>query len=108
VYRLPPRTRSGGHRAEEWGLDHPLWTGRLRVVGQDDACLIRLEDAQTGELFAAGPYTLDGRAVETAMDSSRYFVLRVEDAGRHAFIGVGFRERNDAFDFNATLQAYLR
>ncbi|KAI8052892.1 hypothetical protein BDF22DRAFT_743570 [Syncephalis plumigaleata] len=83
------------------GLDHPIWTGRLRVIGQGDACFIRLEDTTTNELFAAGPYTPDGRAVETAIDSSRYFVLRVEDAGMHI-------RRNDAFDFNATLQAYLR
>ncbi|KAI9595017.1 hypothetical protein BDF19DRAFT_89477 [Syncephalis fuscata] len=108
VYRLPPRTRSGGYRAEEWGLDNPMWTGRIRIIGQGEQCFIRLEDPKTEELFAAGPYASDGRAVEVALDSSRYFVLRVEDAGRRAFIGIGFRERNDAFDFNATLQSYLR
>lgn len=43
--------------------------------------------------------------MERCIDSSRYFVLRIEnESGRHMFIGVAFNERNDAFDFNTSLE----
>ena len=40
-----------------------------------------------------------------SVDSSRYFVLRIQNAaGRHMYIGLAFNERNDAFDFNTSLE----
>jgi hypothetical protein len=69
------------------------------VVSCGDCCEIRLEDPATGDLFAAC-FVLPGQrdsVVETVLDSSRYFVLRIEDdSGKHAFVGLGFNERNDA------------
>jgi hypothetical protein len=82
VYKIPPRQTSQGHRAADWNGNH-LWTGRCRVVGKGEVCEIKLEDPQTGNLFAACPVTLPGPdqapSVEPVMDSSRYFVLRIED-----------------------------
>ncbi|KAJ4726907.1 Adaptin ear-binding coat-associated protein 1 [Melia azedarach] len=114
VYKIPPRTTSGGYKCGEWLQSHKIWSGRLRVVSCKDRCEIRLEDPNSGELFAAC-FVYPGQrenSVETVLDSSRYFVLKIEDGtGKHAFIGLGFNERNEAFDFNVALsdhEKYVR
>jgi len=111
VYSLPPRTNtSRGYKAADWGLDKPSWTGRMRIVSVNDKVSIKLEDKVTGQLFAAGPVDqYPGIAVESVTDSSRYYVLRVaDDSGRVAFIGIGFADRGDAFDFNVALQDHFK
>ncbi|WOL15932.1 hypothetical protein Cni_G24714 [Canna indica] len=114
VYKIPPRSTSGGYKCGEWMQSDKIWSGRLRVVSCGQRCEIRLEDPGSGELFAAC-FVLPGQresSVEPALDSSRYFVLKIEDGqGKHAFIGLGFNERNEAFDFNVALsdhEKYLR
>uniref|UniRef100_A0A0D9XKJ7 NECAP PHear domain-containing protein n=1 Tax=Leersia perrieri TaxID=77586 RepID=A0A0D9XKJ7_9ORYZ len=106
VYKIPPRVTSGGYKCGEWLQSDKIWSGRLRVVSCGDRCEIRLEDPGSGDLFAAC-FVLPGQresSVETVLDSSRYFVLRIEDGrGKHAFVGLGFGERNEAFDFNVAL-----
>ncbi|CAI9288439.1 unnamed protein product [Lactuca saligna] len=97
--------RLGGRRVLRAHSDK-IWSGRLRVVSCKDRCEIRLEDPNSGDLFAAC-FVYPGQrenAVESVLDSSRYFVLKIEDGtGKHAFIGLGFTERNEAFDFNVAL-----
>lgn len=106
VFKIPPRSTSGGYKCGEWLQSDKIWSGRLRVVSCKDRCEIRLEDPNSAELFAAC-FVLPGQresAVESVLDSSRYFVLKIEDGrGKHAFIGLGFAERNEAFDFNVAL-----
>ena len=114
VYKIPPRSTSGGYKCGDWLQSDKIWTGRLRVVSCKDRCEIRLEDANSAELFAAC-FIYPGQresSVEPALDSSRFFVLKIEDGnGKHAFIGLGFNERNEAFDFNVALsdhEKYVR
>ncbi|KAF9974914.1 Adaptin ear-binding coat-associated protein 2 [Actinomortierella ambigua] len=107
-YKIPPLSSSRGYRAQDWNVENPLWKGRLRVIAKGPNVVIQLEDGQTGELFAACPYEENRGCVEPVIDSSRYFVLKIEDQGRHAFIGVGFLDRSHAFDFNVTLQDHFR
>mmetsp|Transcript_20978 Transcript_20978/g.45993 ORF Transcript_20978/g.45993 Transcript_20978/m.45993 type:complete len:325 (-) Transcript_20978:190-1164(-) len=111
VYKIPPRTRAGGFKSAEWKVVDKIWGGFMRVVVVGSRCEIRLEDTNSGELFAMCP-VLPGKkdiAVEAALDSSRYFVIRFEDpTGRHAFMGLGFNERNEAFDFNVALTDFER
>ncbi|KAI3767623.1 hypothetical protein L2E82_17906 [Cichorium intybus] len=106
VFKIPPRSTSGGYKCGEWLQSDKIWSGRLRVVSCNDRCEIRLEDPNSGDLFA-GCFVYPGHresAVESVLDSSRYFVLKIEDGtGKHAFIGLGFTERNEAFDFNVAL-----
>jgi len=107
VYKIPPRTTSAGYKAADWDLSNPMWTGRLVITSKGNSCIIKLEDPNTGDVFAVCP--VNQTAVETVNDSSRYFVLRIDDGhGRHAFVGIGFAERNEAFDFNSALQDHNR
>ncbi|GAA5810078.1 hypothetical protein MFLAVUS_003496 [Mucor flavus] len=110
VYKIPPRTAARGYRASEWGdlASSFLWKGRLRIISKGKTCEIRMEDNSTGEIFAVCPYEIQGNSVEAVLDSSRYFVLKIESEGRHAFIGMGFQERTDAFDFNVALQDFVK
>eukprot|EP00249_Psilotum_nudum_P008856 c21554_g1_i1 orf=452-1309(+) len=114
VFKILPRTSSGSYKCADWLQSDKIWTGRLRVVSRKDICEIRLEDSNSGELFAACHVAAGQReaTVERVADSSRYFVLRIDDGrGKHAFIGLGFSERNEAFDFNVALsdhEKYLK
>ncbi|KAL8461126.1 hypothetical protein ACS0TY_032557 [Phlomoides rotata] len=112
VYMIPPRKSAASYRADEWDVNKWAWEGTLKVISKGVECIIRLEDKTTGELYARA-FLRDGELhpVETVIDSSRYFVLRVEEniGGRlrHAFIGIGFRERSEAYDFQAALHDHM-
>lgn len=67
-------------RAADWNLAEPTWTGRMRLVAKGNECAIKLEDKNSGELFAKCPIDVyPGVAIEPVSDSSRYFVLRIQD-----------------------------
>jgi len=109
IFKIPPRTSNEGYKAADWLTEKPLWSGRLKVSERGDHCILLLEDPNSGELFAQAPYDTTGTAVEAVLDSSRYFVLRVEgEGGRKAYIGLGFEERAESFDFNVALQDYVK
>jgi len=115
VYNIPPLTSTKGYTAAMWTEDpkRHIFTARIRVIetaiptpsGEDEVKVdVVLEDASNGQLFAAAPYVKPD-VVEPALDSSRFFALRVQDeAGRKAILGIGFEERPEAFDFSIALQ----
>ncbi|KAL6615582.1 hypothetical protein ACP70R_037852 [Stipagrostis hirtigluma subsp. patula] len=112
VYLIPPRKTAASYRADEWNVNKWAWEGALKVVSKGEDCIIKLEDKNTGELYARA-FLREGEPhpVEPVIDSSRYFVLRVEEnidgRQRHAFIGLGFRERPEAYDFQAALHDHM-
>ncbi|KAJ8483539.1 hypothetical protein OPV22_016024 [Ensete ventricosum] len=113
VYLIPPRKSAASYRADEWNVNKWAWEGILKVVSKGKECIIRLEDKTSGELYARA-FLREGEPhpVEPVIDSSRYFVLRVEEniggRKRHAFIGIGFRERTEAYDFQAALHDHMK
>jgi len=113
LYNLPPRQSNRGYRASEWNLETPSWTGRMRIVTRGSSgqtIYIRLEDHITGKLYAQAPVEeFPGIAVEQVLDSSRYFAIRlVSDDARTIYVGIGFSERSDSFDFNVAIQDHFK
>ncbi|GMF26062.1 unnamed protein product [Phytophthora lilii] len=120
LYQVPAsQVSSLAPRADAWDPEHPFLTGSVRVLQRGDACLVQLfepaaEDAPPA-LFAQCPLQITRELaldvyVHDCVDSSRYFMLRVEDekTGRRAFVGIGFPDRTAAFNFKATLQDYAK
>lgn len=113
IYKIPPMTTNRGHKAAAWGLETPgpCWEGRLRILAQNEEVHLMLEDMNTGQLFAEVVInSFPSPCIEPVLDSSRYFAINIKDptTGRTAWIGLGFQERNDSFDFNASLQDHYR
>ncbi|KAL4702526.1 hypothetical protein ACJJTC_001411 [Scirpophaga incertulas] len=110
VFKIPPRTTNRGYRAADWNLQEPQWTGRMRLVAKGEELIMKLEDKTSGELFAKCPIDkYPGVALESVTDSSRYFVVRIQDDnGRTAYIGLGFGDRSDSFDLNVALQDHFK
>ncbi|KAK3398572.1 hypothetical protein B0T20DRAFT_376245 [Sordaria brevicollis] len=121
IYQIPPMRSTKGHMAADWTADPKahIFTGRVRIIetsippqlpeqmAEKDTVKVDivLEDPNTNDLIAAAPYTTQA-VVEAAIDSSRFFALRVQDptSGKKAMLGIGFEERSEAFDFGVALQ----
>lgn len=117
IYNIPPLCSSRGYIAASWTADknRHIFTARLRIietavslpsVPSDEKLRVDiiLEDPSNGQLFAAAPY-FQPEVVLQALDSSRFFAIRVQgEGGRKAVLGIGFEERTEAFDFSVALQ----
>lgn len=97
AFKIPPLNQSEGYKCATWE-GHQIWNGRLRVLVKGKYARIVLENPSTNQIFAECPLN-DQNAVESVIDSCRYFVIRVVNGKRHAFIGIGMKERNESFDF---------
>ena len=125
VFKVPPMQGASGHRAADWNLDKPALTGELRLISRGDKIYVNIMQVSEtlsvpATLFASCPIKLDPDAskpnsrvdffLQPVTDSSRYFVARVEDeaTGRRAYVGIGFAERQSAFDLRAALDDELK
>jgi len=139
VYRIPPMRSAEGHRAEDWNLPSPLATCALKAIRRDNSLLVKLlasrpkENGPPGSteqyLFAQSTVTFSMKnennnnheihtifaqhldhSITNVVDSSRYFVIRIqnEQTKREASVGVGFRERDDATNFKMACMEFVK
>lgn len=106
VFRLPP---FGYLSSATWEGGH-IWSGTVRLVRQlhhDDAPTHAIDLLVTDGLTLFGRCPLkDGPSAQSASssfqvasDSSRCFVVRVEQGEQYAYLGLNFEEKADAFKF---------
>eukprot|EP00388_Colpodella_angusta_P012429 GDKJ01031535.1.p1 GENE.GDKJ01031535.1~~GDKJ01031535.1.p1 ORF type:complete len:369 (-),score=91.35 GDKJ01031535.1:66-1151(-) len=106
VYKIPPR-QVQGHIANDW--KECIWQGKLELKSVGAELSLRLIDIPTNKLYAECPIPQRvEQGLERCIDSSRYFAARVVSGKRHAFIGIGFESRNDAFDLNAAINDFYK
>ncbi|KAG2325519.1 hypothetical protein Bca52824_008247 [Brassica carinata] len=110
VYLIPPRKSAASYRADEWDVNKWAWEGALKVVSKGEECIIKLVDKTTGELYAQA-FLRDGElhpveAVSTVAGNKNEPIAG--GRARHAFIGLGFRERTEAYDFQAALHDHMK
>jgi len=109
VYRIPPQTKAAGWKANDWNLKKPDWSGKMRLVTMGKGAKIRLEEKDNDNLFRECPVeTYPGLAIQSVTDSSRYFVIKVNEDGKNVYLGLGFEDRSDSFDLNSTLHDYFK
>jgi hypothetical protein len=77
------------------------------VLARGGAARVVVDDRAPGRVFAEAPLGHPS-AVAPVLDSGRCFVLRVAGGARHAFVGIGFHERNEASDFKFACAASRR
>ena len=95
-----------GYRAAGW--NNQVWYGKLQVMLRGERCVVEFID-DDDNLFAKAPIRDDGpSAVEPVLDSSRYFVVRIEKNKKKTYVGLGFQERSEALDFKIALQEYKK
>jgi len=109
VYKIPPQTKAAGWKANDWNLDKPDWKGKLRLTARGKTAEIKLVESSSGKLYAACQIeTYPGPAVQSVADSSRYFVIKVVEGEKTAYLGLGFADRADSFDLNTHLHDHFK
>ncbi|CRG96607.1 NECAP-like protein, putative [Plasmodium gallinaceum] len=110
IFKIPPRPFEG-HRAELW--TEKIWEGFVVLYIKNDQIILKLVD-ENEVLFAQCviPHNYE-TVVEKAIDSSRYFSIRVENTNdkneiMYSFIGIFFEERTVAFNFLCTINDFYR
>ncbi len=103
IFKIPPLATSKGYYLDDW--KEMIWEGGVKVTEKNGSSKIAFIDKQ-GKLFGETKVPPNYKeAIVKTIDSSRGYAVRLENPrGGYLWVGVAFRDRNDAFDFGVVFQ----
>ena len=107
TFKVPSRGPSG--YSANLLKENPMGNYGLEIISKGKEAVIMLKKPD-GSVYCMSPIKPNGaECYEKSFDSSRYFVLRLEDprTGKTGSIGVGFNKREEALEFKVTIQDFL-
>lgn len=114
MYKIPPMSNASGYLLGQW--KELIWNGRLEfdkgslktiTIGQ--VCTTKFLNADGTEFARAVIAENIADSVQKCVDSSRGYAIKLTAAdGRAMWVGLGFHDRNDAFDFYDSYKEYSK
>lgn len=94
-------------KIQEWKVDSPCWSGRLRILGDPlNYYIILFENRNNHQAFAKcliNEYPSD--LIEPISDSGKHLAIQLEDkCGKRDFYGLVFDDRSDSNEFRSVLK----
>lgn len=108
IFRIPPATSSRGHMSQDW-KQYFAWKGKVEVTMRGEKCKIAFRQPDNS-LYGYGYITRNvDKHLEKCYDSLRFFALTLlNDKGQSLLMGIGFDDRNAAFDFMESLLKFKK
>ena len=112
AFQIPPPATARGHKAEDW-RGKQIWKGFVTVIskikGSKSKWIIQMVNDDKSIFAECRIDDSYDKKIDRCYDSTRFFAILIEnDKGQKANIGIGFVDRNDAFDFISCLDDYTR
>jgi len=107
LWQIPPSALETGHSSAEWTTR--VFEGACTLICKSQALSLRVAEASTGRLMthchvpANQSYT---KYVQSTLDSSRHFVLKVTNGERHAFVGLELFSDADSAELRKCLATF--
>ena len=107
MFKIPPASNPSGHLLGSWKEN--VWTGNIRIIGVGENCIAKFMNFDGTEYAKALIADNFRDSVQKTVDSSRGYAIKLtSDDGRNMWVGLGFHDRNDGFDFYAAFEDFQK
>jgi hypothetical protein len=107
MFKIPPMSNPSGHLFGSWKEN--IWTGNIKITAVGETCTVKFITFEGQEYAKAIIADNFKDSVQKVVDSSRGYAIKLtSDDGRSMWVGIGFHDRNDAFDFYAAFEDFQK